>query len=132
MQTTVAREGVHPWRFGLVLLAVTTPLIPLLSWTDEGYAALFPVLATAGLTAVPLLFHARPPGFGRCAGLVAAPLLVRSFVGAMIGMFLFLPSALQLLLAAGADPRRRPAAAGVMAGAGLVLSAVVLARFWSE
>ncbi|MFE5732032.1 hypothetical protein ACFQ7A_14155 [Streptomyces sp. NPDC056528] len=132
MQTTVAREGVHPWQFGLVLLAVITPLIPLLSWTDEGYVGLFPVLATVGLTAVPLLLHARPQAFGRCAGLVAAPLLVWSFVGAMIGMFLFLPSALQLLLAAGADPRRRPTAAGAMAGAGLALSAVVLARFWSE
>ncbi|WP_411075508.1 hypothetical protein [Streptomyces sp. cmx-4-7] len=88
------------------------PLIPLLPWTGEGYVGLLPVLATAGL--------------------VAAPLLVWSFAGAMIGMFLFLPSALQLLLATGADPRRRPTAAGATAGAGLALSAVVLAHFWSE
>ncbi|MFE5510934.1 hypothetical protein ACFQ9J_10020 [Streptomyces sp. NPDC056529] len=128
---TVVREGVHPWQFGLVLLAALTPLIPLLSWTDEGYTDLPTVLVTAGLTAVPLLFHARPTGFGRCAGIVSALLLCWSFMGVMIGMLLFLPSALQLLLAAGAPPRRRPAATGAMAGLGLLLSAFVLARFWS-
>ncbi|MFE0776027.1 hypothetical protein, partial [Streptomyces sp. NPDC058861] len=108
------REGVHPWQFGLVLLAALTPLIPLLSWTDEGYTDLPTVLVTAGLTAVPLLFHARPTGFGRCAAVVSALLLCWSFMGVMIGMLLFLPSALQLLLAAGADPRRggRAAAGG--------------------
>ncbi|MFC8544956.1 hypothetical protein [Streptomyces sp. NPDC057244] len=129
---TAAREGVHPWQFGLVLLAALTPLIPLLSWTDEGYTDLPTVLVTAGLTAVPLLFHARPTGFGRCAAVVSALLLCWSFTGAMIGMLLFLPSALQLLLAAGADPRGRPAPAGVMVGLGLLLSALLLARFWSE
>ncbi|MFC8461370.1 hypothetical protein ACFUJ0_31830, partial [Streptomyces sp. NPDC057242] len=115
---TAVREGVHPWQFGLVLLAALTPLIPLLSWTDEGYTDLPTVLVTAGLTAVPLLFHARPTGFGRCAAVVSALLLCWSFTGAMIGMLLFLPSALTQQLATSADPRPRPAPAPGSCGRG--------------
>ncbi|MEU3745741.1 MULTISPECIES: hypothetical protein [Streptomyces] len=131
MQVAV-REGVHPWQFGLVVLAATTPLIPLISWSGQGYVILSLALVTAGVVAVPLLLHARPSGFGWSIACVSVLLLPWSFVGAMAGMFLFLPSVLQLWLAAGADPRRRPTEAKVMAGAGLLLSLVVLAYFFSE
>lgn len=124
-----ARDSVHPWQFGLVVLAAITPLAPLIAWSRQGYTTLFLAFVTAGVVAVPLLLHARPSGFGWFIGLISAPLLLWSFVGAMAGMFLFLPSMLQLLLAAGADPRRRPTAAKVMAGAGLLLSAAVLTLF---
>ncbi|MFB7353258.1 hypothetical protein [Streptomyces gardneri] len=127
-----AREGVHPWQIGLVLLAATTPLIPLISWSGQGYDILSLALVTAGVAALPLLLHARPSGFGWCIAVVSVLLLPWTFVGAMAGMFLFFPSVLQLWLAAGADPRRRPTAAKVMTGAGLLLSVVVLARFLSE
>ncbi|MFB7610949.1 hypothetical protein [Streptomyces gardneri] len=127
-----AREGVHPWQFGLVLLAATTPLIPLISWSGQGYDILSLALVTAGVAALPLLLHARPSGFGWCIAVVSVLLLPWTFVGAMAGMFLFFPSVLQLWLAAGADPRRRPTAAKAMTVAGLLLSVVVLARFLSE
>ncbi|MFF8264262.1 hypothetical protein [Streptomyces virginiae] len=119
-----ARESVHPWQFGLVVCAALTPLPPLIMWPGHGLLPL--AFATAAVVAVPLLLHARPSGFGWAIGIISALLLPWSVIGAMAGMVLFLPSVLQLLLAAGADPRRRPTAAKVMAGAGLLLSAAVL------
>ncbi|WP_329387662.1 hypothetical protein OG625_31195 [Streptomyces sp. NBC_01351] len=111
-------------QFGLVVCAVLTPLVPLIVWAVEGILVL--AFVTAAVVAVPLCFHARPTWFGRAAGTVAALLVPWAFIGAMAGMFLFFPSALQLLLAAGADPRRRPTAAKVMAGVGLLLSVPVV------
>ncbi|MEU2450742.1 hypothetical protein ABZ605_11845 [Streptomyces sp. NPDC012765] len=67
--------------------------------------------ATAAVVSVPLLLHARPSGFVYVASTIAALLVLWSFIGAMAGMLLFFPSALQLLLATGADPRERPTAA---------------------
>ncbi|MFJ8012238.1 hypothetical protein [Streptomyces sp. NPDC096339] len=117
---------VHPWQFGLVLCAALTPLPVLIVWfADSGILALG--LATAAVVAVPSFLYARPSAFVYVTGTIVACLVLWSFVGAMAGMFLFFPSALQLLLATGADPRERPAAAKVMAGAGLLLSAAVLA-----
>ncbi|MGW6706735.1 hypothetical protein ACWGDE_17840 [Streptomyces sp. NPDC054956] len=109
--------SVHPWQLGLVVCAAVTPLVPLVMWPTIVFG-----LATAAVVAVPLRFRARPSGFGWATGVVAALLLPWSVLGAMFGMFFFLPSAVQLLLAAGADPRRRPTAAKVMACAGLLLS----------
>ncbi|MFD9518427.1 hypothetical protein [Streptomyces sp. NPDC059979] len=131
MQAT-ARNRVHPWQFGLVVLAAVTPLVPLIAWSSQGYFTLTPALVTAGVIAIPLLLHARPSGFGWSVGLVSALVLPWCFVGAMAGMFLFIPSVLQLLLAAGADPRQRPTTAKLMAGAGLLLSATVPAFVLSE
>lgn len=45
----------------------------------------------------------------------------------MAGMFLFWPSAVLLLLAAFAGPRRRPVAAKAIGGAGVVVTVAVLA-----
>ncbi|MFB6617117.1 hypothetical protein ACIGFK_25880 [Streptomyces sp. NPDC085524] len=121
-----ARESVHPWQFGLVVLAAVTPLVPSTQWAWAPGGVLACVYATAAVVAVPLFLHSRPSGFGWSAGFVAALLLPWSFIGAMAGMLVFFPSVLQLLLAAGADPRRRPRAATAMLGAGLVLSVLVL------
>ncbi|MEV7524870.1 hypothetical protein [Streptomyces sp. NPDC091371] len=124
-----ARASVHPWQFGLVVCAALTPLVPLIAWSGHGYFTITPGLVTAAVVAVPLLLHSRPSGFGWSIGFISALLVPWSILGAMGGMFLFFPSVLQLLLAAGADPRRRPIAAKVMAGAGFLLSAVLLALF---
>ncbi|MFJ3861548.1 hypothetical protein ACIPRL_35645 [Streptomyces sp. NPDC090085] len=80
------------------------------------------------ISSAPLFLHARLSGFVYVAGTIAALLVLWSFIGAMAGMFLFFPSALQLVLATGADPRERPTAAKVMVGVGLLLSAVVVAQ----
>lgn len=122
-----ARASIHPWQFGLVLCAVITPLPVLIVWfADSGITAL--AFATAAVVSVPLFLYAQPSGFVYVAGTIAALLVLWSFIGAMAGMFLFFPSALQLLLATGADPRERPTAAKVMAGAGLLLSAAVVVQ----
>ncbi|MFD9608221.1 hypothetical protein ACFWWS_02505 [Streptomyces sp. NPDC059083] len=122
------RKGVHPWQFGLALLAVMTPVVPALAWVHDGFVVLPLFLGTAAVTAVPLLFHGRPGGFALAAWAVSLPLLAWSFLGALAGMFVFFPSVLQLWLASAADPRERPRAAGVMTGAGLVLSVLQVGR----
>ncbi|WP_159026458.1 hypothetical protein [Streptomyces vietnamensis] len=130
-----ARNGVHPWQFGLVLLAALTPVAASIAWLDQGFAdpsLLSLVLATAGVTAVPLFLHAGSSGFVSAIGVISVFLLVWSYIAAMAGMFVFFPSVLQLWLAAAADPRRRPTAAKVMAGAGLALSVLLLAHFYGE
>ncbi|MFJ3881572.1 hypothetical protein ACIPW5_29490 [Streptomyces sp. NPDC090077] len=126
MQATT-RAGIHPWQFGLVLSAVLTPL-PVLTVWFAGSVGLTLAIPTTALVSVPLFLHARPSAFVYVTGSIAALLVLWSFVGAMAGMFLFFPSALQLLLATGADPRERRTAAKIMAGAGLLLSAVVMAQ----
>ncbi|MFE5592143.1 hypothetical protein [Streptomyces sp. NPDC056549] len=123
------RNGVHPWQFGLVLLAAITPVAASAAWVDQGFTPLPLVLVTAAVTAVPLLFHAGSPGFARSAGAVSVLLLVWSYLGALAGMFVFFPSVLLLWLASGADPRRRPTAAKVMAAASLALAALLPLHF---
>ncbi|MFE0582540.1 hypothetical protein ACFW2S_28320 [Streptomyces sp. NPDC058874] len=106
---------------------MVTPLPVLIVWfAGSSIPAL--ALATAAVVSVPLFLYARPSGFVYVAGTIAALLVLWSFIGAMAGMFLFFPSALQLLLATGADPREHPTAARVMAGAGLLLSAGVVVQ----
>ncbi|MFJ9432883.1 hypothetical protein ACIRQY_24965 [Streptomyces sp. NPDC101490] len=83
-------------------------------------------VATAAVVSVPLFLYARPSGFFYVTVSISAFLVLWSFMAAMAGMFLFFPSALQLLLAAWADPRERPTAAKVMVGAGLLLSVAVV------
>ncbi|AJF65632.1 hypothetical protein SVTN_15655 [Streptomyces vietnamensis] len=118
-----------------MLLAALTPVAASIAWLDQGFAdpsLLSLVLATAGVTAVPLFLHAGSSGFVSAIGVISVFLLVWSYIAAMAGMFVFFPSVLQLWLAAAADPRRRPTAAKVMAGAGLALSVLLLAHFYGE
>ncbi|MFE2327390.1 hypothetical protein ACFXD5_26290 [Streptomyces sp. NPDC059385] len=106
-----------------------TPLPPLALIAGRSVASSPYAFITAAVIAVPLLLYARPSAFGWAVGFVSALLvpLSLSSSGAVAGMFFFLPSVPQLLPAAGADPRRRPVAAKVMAGTGLLLSAAMLA-----
>ncbi|MFE2292724.1 hypothetical protein [Streptomyces sp. NPDC059452] len=127
MQVTV-RERVHPWQLGLAVCAVVVPLLPVVGSGDP-FFVLPLVVATTALTAVPLFLHARPSGFQRAAGIVAAVLLPWSLIGSWFGMFVFFPSALLLLLSAFSDPRRRPGSAKFLAGAGFLL-AVAVPLFW--
>lgn len=122
-----ARASIHPWQFGLVLCAVVTPLPGLLVWF-AGYGIPALAFATAAVVSMPLFLYARPSVFVYVAGTIAALLVLWSFIAALAGMFLFFPPALQLLLATGADPRKRPTAAKAMAGAGLLLSAAVVVQ----
>ncbi|MFB7342185.1 hypothetical protein ACFCZ6_19225 [Streptomyces hydrogenans] len=131
MTTTrvTARGSVHPWQFGLAVCAVVLPLPPVIA-SEGGFFALPLVVATTALLAVPLLLHARPDIFPLAAGAIAALLLPWSVFGSLVGLFVFLPSAPLLVLAAAADPRRRPRAARLLAATGLVLTASVMASGW--
>lgn len=125
------RENVHPWQFGLALCAVVTPLPPIVA-SGDGFFALPLVVATTAVLAIPLFLHARPSAFAWATGTISAALLPWSLIGAWFGMFVFFPSIPLLLLAAFANPRRRPTAARVLAGAGLLLAAAVTLLWWGR
>ncbi|MFE7793755.1 hypothetical protein [Streptomyces sp. NPDC057460] len=95
---------------GAVLVAVPALLFGL----DSYLAALF--VLTAMPVTVPIFLQRRPESFNRACAIVGLMLVVWAVLGVLLGMFLFLPSALLLVLAAFADPRRRPVAARVMGG----------------
>ncbi|MEU6882446.1 hypothetical protein [Streptomyces sp. NPDC046712] len=126
-----ARDSVHPWQFGLAVCAAVTPLPPIVA-SGDGFFVLPLVVATTVVLAIPLFLHARPSAFKRATGTISAVLLPWSLIGAWFGMFLFFPSIPLLLLAAFADPRRRPTAAKVLAGAGLLLAAAVALLWWGR
>ncbi|WP_200424544.1 hypothetical protein [Streptomyces sp. NE5-10] len=132
MTTTrvTTREYVHPWQFALAVCAVIVPLPPVVL-EEGGFFVLPLVAATTALLAVPLLLHARPDIFPGVAAVLAALLLPWSVFASWVGMFLFFPSVPLLVLAAAADPRRRPRAARLMAAAGLVLTVSVMTSWWS-
>ncbi|MFD5770515.1 hypothetical protein ACFWIN_32460 [Streptomyces sp. NPDC127049] len=127
MRFTV-REAVHPWQFGLAVCAVVVPLIPVFGSGSPLFVFPF-VVVTAALTAVPLLLCARPAAFPVAAGIISAVLLPWSLCGSWVGMLVFAPSAPLLILSAFSDPRRHPKAAGLLAGAGVLL-AVGATLFW--
>ncbi|MFG2328824.1 hypothetical protein ACGFMM_04290 [Streptomyces sp. NPDC048604] len=87
--------------------AVTAGLVVLLSF------AIAPLLAghfigTAAVAAVPLLLREAPKAFARACLAVGAGLAVWGMIGAPIGMFLFLPTALLLLITPFVNPGNRP------------------------
>ncbi|MFI9805775.1 hypothetical protein ACIHEJ_15655 [Streptomyces sp. NPDC052301] len=67
-------------------------------------------LVGAVAAAVPLLMRAAPRAFARLCLAIGAFLLAWALIGAVIGMFLFLPAALSLLVAAFVEAGNRPGA----------------------
>ncbi|MFE3186385.1 hypothetical protein ACFXKR_36810 [Streptomyces violascens] len=127
----VAGERVHRWQVGLAAGAVLATL----PWLALGiHVTLVVVLFVfCGLpVAVPLLVLHRGEAFVRaCVGIGLTSVLL-AVVGFMLGLFVLLPSAVLLLVAAGADPRRRPVGARILgvAGALLALGATVVVPTW--
>ncbi|MEV5986336.1 hypothetical protein AB0L85_15115 [Streptomyces sp. NPDC052051] len=72
---------------------------PFLAW-------LFIVSAVAA--AMPLLMREQPKACARACLVIGAGMLTWALIGAVIGMFLFIPAALLLLGAAFVDPGNRP------------------------
>ncbi|HEY9330955.1 MAG TPA: hypothetical protein VIS09_22390 [Streptomyces sp.] len=106
-------------------VAAAIVAMPVAAWgIQSGLGGLF-VLTCLGVT-VPLLFLRTPKGFASACVTTGLLLLGWGVLGVMAGMFLFWPSALLLLLAAFADPRRRPVAAKVIGGVGAVVTAGTL------
>ncbi|MCX5406366.1 hypothetical protein OHA37_21130 [Streptomyces sp. NBC_00335] len=86
---------------------------------------------TAIVTAAPLLMRGGPKAFARTCLLIGSGLIAWSVIGALIGMFFFLPAAVLLLIAAFVDPQNRPGtrfsvAAPLMAAASFALIALPL------
>ncbi|MFD9408105.1 hypothetical protein ACFWBN_13960 [Streptomyces sp. NPDC059989] len=81
----------------------------------------------AGVVAVPLLLRGQPKAFARTCLVVGVGLLGWGLIGALIGMFLFLPAALLLLAAAFVDPGNRPGARWAVVTPLAVAAAVWLA-----
>lgn len=117
---------VHGLRRALAAGAVIATL-PGLLFTLTSY--LFPLhILTALPVAVPLFLPRRPTAFTRACAITALFLLAWGLLGFLAGMFVFWPSALLLLLAAFADPGKRPVTAKVMGVAGgLVMGGLLTA-----
>jgi len=65
-------------------------------------------VATLAVVASPLFLREHPKAFARACLVLGAGLLVWSLVGALIGMFLFLPAVVLLFIAAFVRPGNRP------------------------
>ncbi|MEV6550953.1 hypothetical protein AB0M57_19910 [Streptomyces sp. NPDC051597] len=86
-----------------------------------------PLYVLTGLSTVsPLLFLRRSKSFVRACLAVGVRLVAWGALGILLGMFLFWPSAVLLLLAAFGNPKRRPVAAKVMGGVGALVTAGAL------
>lgn len=90
----------------LVFVAAVTMVPALAIGLPTGLAPVF--LLTALPVSVPLLLRNEPRSFVWACLTVGTALLAWAVVGVLLGMFLFLPTALMLLAAAFVDPRTRP------------------------
>ncbi|MGW2282034.1 hypothetical protein [Streptomyces sp. NPDC001770] len=111
--------GSRPVRTGqsaLVLLAAATTIPATAIGLPTGLAADF--LLTALPVSVPLMLRNEPRPFAWASLVVGTGLLAWAVVGALVGMFLFVPAALILLAAAFLDPHTRPGAPWLIAVVG--------------
>ncbi|WP_330330097.1 hypothetical protein OHS33_10370 [Streptomyces sp. NBC_00536] len=83
------------------------------------------LVTTVPILAPSFLGHRRAAFVGACQAIGAA-LILWSVAGCSLGGVFFLPAALLLLLAAVADPRRRPVGAWAACVPGALLTAVVV------
>ncbi|MGW4896466.1 hypothetical protein ACWEQL_30070 [Kitasatospora sp. NPDC004240] len=92
---------------GLGLLALAAAgVVAVIGCLFPGGFLAAPYLLTAGLVAVPQAMQDQPRLYARAALLMGWLLVAVSVAGALLGLFLFLPSALLLLAAAYAGPGR--------------------------
>ncbi|MEU1091307.1 hypothetical protein ACFYPN_28255 [Streptomyces sp. NPDC005576] len=108
----------------LALIAAASTLPGLAIGLPTGMFWIFLLAATP--VAVPVLLRDEPQPFAWASLIVGTSLLAGAVVGALLGMFLFVPTALMLLAIAFMDSRARPsvlwavAALGIPAASGLV------------
>jgi hypothetical protein len=120
------RTDIHRVQRALAAGAAVAALL-VVAWSLPTYFAPLHIL-TAVPVAVPLFLLRRPAAFTRACVLVGSALLAWGVLGVFMGLFLFWPAGILLLLAAWADPRRRPLTARIAGGTGaLVLAAALTA-----
>lgn len=100
--TADARPRVHGIKRAAAVLAALAALPPLLLGIGTDLAGL--ALLTALPVPLPLLLGRRPRAFTWACLLIGSALCVWAYVGALAGMFLFLPAAFLLLIAPAAGP----------------------------
>ncbi|WP_431959941.1 hypothetical protein [Actinacidiphila sp. bgisy160] len=98
------RLGIARRQWVLAMGALAAAVPGLLYGLDSYYGGFF-VLTVVPLTLPPLLGRF-PRVFAQACVVIALALVAWSVIGAAIAMYLFLPSAALLLLAASAGPRR--------------------------
>ncbi|MFD6423668.1 hypothetical protein [Streptomyces sp. NPDC060198] len=102
----MAGRSVRTGQSVLVFIAAAATIPALAIGLPTGLAPIF-LLVTAPV-AVPLLLRDEPRLFARASMIVGTILLAAAVVGFLLGLFLFVPTALMLLAAAYLDPRTRP------------------------
>ncbi|WP_236241293.1 hypothetical protein [Streptomyces sp. CC228A] len=128
--TTDGREPrIHRQQQAAVAVAALATA-PVLGWA-AGSDILQILLPCAAGVAAPLFLSRRPAAFRAACLITGTTLLVLALPLAVLGVFLFAPSAVLLLLAPAAHPERRTTA-GTAAAAGAVLLAagLTLAAAW--
>ncbi|MEU2790902.1 hypothetical protein [Streptomyces sp. NPDC007100] len=123
----------HRWQTLLAVAAVLTA-VPVAVWAVFLNGPGGVPLAVAPFVATPL-FHRRASAFRRSCLSIGATLTVLGVLGVFFGLGFFLPSAVILFLAPGADPRRGRVRARILAGAaGLTMAgmaAVTAMLIWA-
>ncbi|MFF8271389.1 hypothetical protein ACF059_28950 [Streptomyces sp. NPDC016562] len=124
VQKVAARQA--GWAVAAVAVAAVVTLIGIVMFT--AVAGYFMLTAMAVVT--PLQLREHPKAFARVCAFLSAGLLAWAVVGLVIGMFLFLPTAVLLLFAALADADNRPggwwaASAPLAAAAAMALPSVM-------
>lgn len=117
--------GVHGLQRALAVGAVLAGM-PVVVWgLWSGFSYLY--LMTGASIAAPFLCLRRPKHFVRACVMVGLVLIGWGVLGVFLGMFLFWPAAVLLLLAGFANPQRRPVTAWIAGGIGALVTAGVLA-----
>ncbi|MFG2879967.1 hypothetical protein ACGFYU_33980 [Streptomyces sp. NPDC048337] len=119
-----AVEKVAARQWGWAVAAVVTMVPGLFIGLPSLLAGYF--VMTAIPVVVPLTQLRAPRLFARCCLVIGIVLLGWSLVAALLGMILFLPAAVLLLIAAFADGRNRPGARFVLGGGGAAAALMVL------
>ncbi|MGW3246346.1 hypothetical protein [Streptomyces sp. NPDC001070] len=120
-----AHARVERRQLGLAVGAVAAAVPGLLFGLDSYYGGFFALTVLPLL--LPLLLGRFPRVFAQACVIVALALITWSVLGAVLAMFVFLPSAALLLLAAATGPRRRPGTARLLGWAGVLVLAGVAA-----
>ncbi|MGW6707521.1 hypothetical protein ACWGDE_21890 [Streptomyces sp. NPDC054956] len=127
IEATRAAAAVHPWH-KVALTAALLPAAPGLLMLREGME--LPVfLGVALLAALPLACRESGRRFAAACVVAGTALLVVGVLGLYLGLYIFLPSALLLPLAAFADPRRRRVTASFLTGLATLLATVAALLF---
>ncbi|RKS97057.1 hypothetical protein BX286_6867 [Streptomyces sp. 3211.6] len=124
------KQNVTARQRGWAVAGVVAAVLGAGFWIAVTHGFLFWIaMGTGAVTLVPLLTVDRPKAFARACLAVGSALLAWSLIGVVLGMFVFLPAAVLLLVAAFVEPGNRPRA-GFAAAVPLVVAAAaaVLAR----